>query len=126
LIKRRKLKRQVAAFEERKLLMNQGRYVSQKDKPEHNDKLSWISHYLDEWTRTTLHGRFKKEIEEQEVIMKKKREAAKMKLIKEQREGLMLQGTGDEPVFYRKDSLRELLEKDSLRYEDGGKKGVKA
>ena len=38
LIKRRKLKRQVAAFEERKLLMNQGRYVSQKDKPEHNDK----------------------------------------------------------------------------------------
>ena len=45
------------------------------------------------------------------------------KLLKEQQEGLCLEGTG---VFYRRQSLKQLLEKDSLRYEDCGKKGVKA
>lgn len=29
-------------------------------------------------------------------------------------------------MFYRRQSLRQLLEKDSLRYEEYGKKGVKA
>lgn len=66
LIRRKKLKRQVAMYEERQMLIEQGRYVAQKEKPEHNQNLEWITHYLDEWTRTTLHGRFKKEIEEQE------------------------------------------------------------
>ena len=84
LIKRRlKLKRQVAAYNERKALINQGRYVAQKEKPEHCQKLDWISHYLDEWTRTTLHGRFKKEIEEQEAIAQKALDEKQRKLVKE-------------------------------------------
>ena len=88
MVDRRRLKNKVRLVQEREQRIKEGKSIVKAEKPKHHFILEEHAEYLDEWLKTKLHGRFKKEIEEQAEKAHHQKEVAAKKLKREQEEGL--------------------------------------